>query len=229
MSNPIRMTPYALVGPLGRRQEFLQRVPEPAPAYAGDLPPARHDLPKYGLLVDLSLDQAVERLAIYAHYPNLTVLGCAVHRSLQEMVYLCKGEISCRLFGLNALPTFIDRPVWELSCYQVEEQPKLTTLAQTLNVEVAVVQDQVGMVTPRTLFLIMNEAFAVMEEGTASAEDIDQAMRLGTNYPKGPVAWAREIGLDQVVGVLDRLREHTGSSRYAAAPLMQQEMMGQVL
>lgn len=221
------MTPYALVGPAGRRQEFLRRVAQPSPAYEGTLPPARHDLPKYGWLIDLSLDEAVERLAIYAHYPNLMVLGCAVHRSLHEMVYLCKGEISCRLFGLNALPTFIDRPVWELSCYRPEERAKLDILAETLGVEIALVRDQVGMITPRTLFLIMNEAFAVMEEGTAQAEDIDRAMRLGTNYPRGPVAWAHEIGLDQVVAVLDRLREHLGSSRYAAAPLLQQEMMRQ--
>jgi 3-hydroxybutyryl-CoA dehydrogenase len=221
------MTSYALVGPAGRRQEFLRRVAHPPPAYEGTLPPARHDLPHYDWLIDLLLDEAVERLAIYAHYAHLTVLGCAVHRSLHEMVYLCKGEISCRLFGLNALPTFINRPVWEVSCYHLAEQAQLDTLAEALGVEVAVVRDQVGMITPRTLFMIMNEAFAVMEEGTASAEDIDRAMQLGTNYPRGPVAWAREIGLDQVVALLDRLREHLGSSRYAVASLLQQEMMRQ--
>lgn len=182
-------------------------------------------MPRYRLIIDLNLDQSVERLATYAHYPELIVLGCAVHRSLAEMVYLQHGEISCALFGLNALPTFLDRPVWEVSCYQPDTQPKLDALAQSLGLELAVVRDQVGMVTPRTLFLIINEAFCVMEEGTATASDIDLAMQLGTNYPRGPVAWAHEIGLEQVVSVLDRLREHLGSSRYAASALLQQKMM----
>jgi 3-hydroxybutyryl-CoA dehydrogenase len=185
------------------------------------------ELPSYRLVIDLNLDQAVERLATYAHHEHLLVLGCAVHRSLAEMAYLIKGEISCQLFGLNALPTFLDRPAWEVSCYHPEQAEALDLVAETLGVELITVRDQVGMVTPRTLFLIMNEAFIVMEEGTASADDIDQAMQLGTNYPRGPVAWARAIGLDQVVGVLDRLREHLGNNRYAAAPLMQQEMMRQ--
>jgi 3-hydroxybutyryl-CoA dehydrogenase len=45
------------------------------------------------------------------------------------------------------------------------------------------VEDRVGMVTPRVIFMIINEACCTLQEGTASMKDIDTSMKLGTNYP----------------------------------------------
>ena len=56
----------------------------------------------------------------------------------------------------------------------------------------------------------MNEAMAAVQEDVASAEDVDLAMRLGTNYPIGPIAWGREIGGRRVARILQRLALEEG-------------------
>ena len=69
----------------------------------------------------------------------------------------------------------------------------------------------------RVLAAILNEAALALDQGIASREDIDIAMRMGTNYPKGPIAWSDEIGLRTLRGLLKALNESTGDNRYAAA------------
>lgn len=69
----------------------------------------------------------------------------------------------------------------------------------------------------RVLGAILNEAALALDEGVATREDIDTAMKLGTNYPKGPLAWAEEIGLRTVRGMLDELNSTVAAERYPAA------------
>lgn len=83
-----------------------------------------------------------------------------------------------------------------------------------------VVDDEVGLVFPRILSMIINEAAFALMEGTASAADIDTAMRKGTNYPLGPLAWADEIGIDEVFTVLSALHRDLGEDRYRPAPIL---------
>jgi len=71
----------------------------------------------------------------------------------------------------------------------------------------------------RTVCALANEAAFALGEGIASAVDIDRAMRLGTNYPRGPLEWADELGLERVAHVLDALRTVHGDA-YAVAPLL---------
>jgi 3-hydroxyacyl-CoA dehydrogenase len=71
----------------------------------------------------------------------------------------------------------------------------------------------------RVIAALVNEAAFALTEGVASAEDIDRAMQLGANYPKGPLAWADELGLDRILRVLDALRALHGDP-YVAAPLL---------
>src|SRR5215211_773401 len=72
---------------------------------------------------------------------------------------------------------------------------------------------------------IVNEAFLALSEGVATAEDIDRAMKLGANYPKGPFEWAEEIGARSTVRTLDALREAHGDA-YLAAPSLRQRAAG---
>jgi 3-hydroxybutyryl-CoA dehydrogenase len=69
----------------------------------------------------------------------------------------------------------------------------------------------------RVISCIVNEAFLTLSEGVATAEDIDRAMKLGANYPKGPFQWADEIGTDRILNTLDSLRTTHGDA-YLAAP-----------
>lgn len=82
------------------------------------------------------------------------------------------------------------------------------------------VADSPGLVFPRIVSLIINEAARSLSEGVARAEEIDLAMRLGVNYPEGPLRWADQIGLDEVLAVLEGLERETGDDRYRPAPLL---------
>jgi len=72
----------------------------------------------------------------------------------------------------------------------------------------------------RILVPMLNEAIFVLQEGIASAEDIDKGMVLGTNHPIGPLALADLIGLETLLMVIDTLHRETGDSKYRACPLL---------
>lgn len=67
---------------------------------------------------------------------------------------------------------------------------------------------------------MVNEAAGVLSEGTAAAKDIDLAMKLGTNYPMGPMEWGDSIGLDLVLEVMKGLYNEWGEDRYRPSPLL---------
>lgn len=67
------------------------------------------------------------------------------------------------------------------------------------------VPDQPGLVRPRVVAMIINEAFHALGEGVSTSEEIDTAMKLGTNYPYGPFEWAEIIGIRNIVGLLEKL------------------------
>jgi 3-hydroxybutyryl-CoA dehydrogenase len=82
------------------------------------------------------------------------------------------------------------------------------------------VRPAVGGVLERIVCQVINECAFALGEGVGSAEDIDTGMVLGLNYPRGPLAWADEIGLDQVLAVLDGLWEQYREERYRPAPTL---------
>lgn len=92
--------------------------------------------------------------------------------------------------------------------------------AQDLGQETVIVADGPGLVRARVVCCLINEAASALLEGVATAEAIDQAMKLGTNYPYGPLEWADYIGLDTVLGVLNGLFSEWGEDRYRPSPLL---------
>jgi 3-hydroxybutyryl-CoA dehydrogenase len=94
--------------------------------------------------------------------------------------------------------------------------------------EKTVEENEIGLsedVSLRVISCIVNEAFLALSEGVATAEDIDRAMKLGANYPKGPFEWVEEIGARSVVETLDSLREAYGDA-YLAAPALRESATG---
>jgi 3-hydroxybutyryl-CoA dehydrogenase len=83
------------------------------------------------------------------------------------------------------------------------------------------INDSPALILPRVISMLSNEAAFAAGEGIAETDRIDTAMILGTNYPKGPIAWAREIGYHRVVEVLKHLQNEYGEERYRTAPLLQ--------
>jgi 3-hydroxybutyryl-CoA dehydrogenase len=82
------------------------------------------------------------------------------------------------------------------------------------------VRPAAGGVLERIVCQVINECAFAFGEGVGSAQDIDTGMVLGLNYPRGPLAWADEIGLDHVLAVLDGLWEEYREERYRAAPML---------
>ncbi len=81
--------------------------------------------------------------------------------------------------------------------------------------------DVAGMIVLRIIAMLVNEAADAVAYGICTADAIDDAMRYGVNYPRGPMAWAESVGLDFFARVLANLREHYGGERYRTSVLIQ--------
>ena len=95
-------------------------------------------------------------------------------------------------------------------------------MAKVLGKTPITVKNAPGFVVNRILVPMINEAFFVLSEGLASAEDIDAGMKLGCNQPIGPLALADMVGLDVCLAVMDVYLSEFGDSKYRACPLLKE-------
>ncbi len=111
-----------------------------------------------------------------------------------------------QIYMLNDLPSFYEGDHWELApLYPDRGLVGMEDLVAG-GLSVTAVPHRPGLVTPRVICQIINEAYYLYGEGSATADAIDNAMRLGVNYPKGPFAWAQALGgAGRVVAVLQSL------------------------
>jgi len=84
--------------------------------------------------------------------------------------------------------------------------------------EPVVVKDQAGFIVNHLLFPYLNNAVRLLEQGVASRDDIDTAMKGGCNFPMGPFALLDLVGLDTSVAILDALYDEFRDPHYAAVP-----------
>ncbi|EJM47622.1 3-hydroxyacyl-CoA dehydrogenase [Pseudomonas sp. GM33] len=95
-------------------------------------------------------------------------------------------------------------------------------MATTLGKTAITAGNRPGFVVNRILVPMINEAILVLQEGLASAEDIDAGMRLGCNQPIGPLALADLIGLDTLLSILEAFYDGFNDSKYRPAPLLKE-------
>jgi 3-hydroxybutyryl-CoA dehydrogenase len=100
-------------------------------------------------------------------------------------------------------------------------------LFQAARLDVFVIDDVPGMIVTRTVAMLANLAADALGSRVASEADIDTAMRLGVNYPLGPLAWAREWGLGSILTVLDSLEYWYRDGHYRASPLLRRAALSQ--
>jgi len=181
------------------------------------------DIADQELIIDLNFDENTDRARIYAKHPQVVVLAGIARTSLSEVMNNYAFEQGFSLIGCNWLPGFAAMQVTEVSILEEEQKPVLERIMAILGWEYEIVEDRVGLVTPRVVSMIINEAYLAAAEGTASREDINTAMKLGTNYPLGPFEWCEKIGIRQVCGVLDAVYKATGNERYKISALLAQE------
>ena len=97
---------------------------------------------------------------------------------------------------------------------------RVKEIAESIGKTPVEVAEAPGFVVNRILIPMINEAFGILAEGIASAEDIDQSMMLGANHPMGPLALGDLVGLDVCLAIMDVLYKETGDSKYRAHSLM---------
>jgi len=97
----------------------------------------------------------------------------------------------------------------------------VATVGKRMGKEVVVIKESPGFITSRVNAMIGNEAFYMLQEGIASAEDIDKALKLGLNHPMGPFELVDLVGLDTRLHILEYLHKALGE-KYRPAPLLVQ-------
>jgi len=103
----------------------------------------------------------------------------------------------------------------------VETKETILELTKEIGKTGVEVKDSYGFVVNRILIPMINEAAFVLAEGVASAEEIDEAMKLGANHPIGPLALADLIGLDVVLAIMNVLYEGFKDPKYRVSPIIQ--------
>lgn len=92
----------------------------------------------------------------------------------------------------------------------------------TLGLAVLWIKDHPGMLTLRTLAMLVNEACEATLHGIASSEDIDRAMRYGVNYPQGPFQWLAQIGAERILTCLEQLYQIYAEEKYRPSLYLKQ-------
>jgi 3-hydroxybutyryl-CoA dehydrogenase len=115
------------------------------------------------------------------------------------------AETDSSFVRINGWPTFLQSRIIEASSLDNSNRSKAEEAFSLFNKKLEWLPDEIGFVTPRVICMIINEAFIALKEGVSTKEEIDTAMKLGTNYPYGPFEWAEKIGVEKIKGLLEKL------------------------
>ena len=177
----------------------------------------RKDIPASGdadCYIDLLFERSPERLdQLVQLRPSLIIVNSVVD-TLNTMP---PGFIR-----INAWPTFLKRTIVEASCKEDEMRKKTEDVFSCFGKKTEWVAEVEGFITARVVSMIINEAYFALDEKISTKEEIDTAMKLGTNYPYGPFEWGRLIGLQNIYALLRSLSKY---SRYVPSPLLVKEAL----
>ena len=159
------------------------------------------------LFVDLEFLPEAERVAALNRLLPSVVMVNAVETTI--------AEIGSPFVRMNGWPWLCDGAVHELAVGDGDMAARLPSLYERLGRGFRVAPDIPGMITARILAAVINEAWYTWQDGVSSKEEIDTAMKLGTNYPMGPFEWGERIGLSRILRLLERMAMK--DSRHLAA------------
>lgn len=130
-----------------------------------------------------------------------------------------------RVAGFCMLPPFGESGLVELICTPHTSRDAIRAaerLFESIGLAIASIADGPGGVLTRTICCLVNEAALALQERIASPEDLDQALRLGAEFPHGSLTWGDRIGLDKVLAVMDGLFAEYKEERYRPAANLKQ-------
>ncbi len=134
-------------------------------------------------------------------------------------VLAASAELPINCIRINAWNGFLERELTEIATNQKEVA---TEIMNALGWKFQFAPDEPGMIVPRTIAMIINEAYFALGDKVSTKAEIDIAMKLGTNYPFGPFEWSEKIGLHKIYQLLKKLS--VADSRYLPAPELEQEL-----
>jgi len=162
-----------------------------------------------GIVFDLLFDHQPARVAALAQWLPRPVI---VHS-----VTITLAQIGQPFIRLNAWHGFLQHPILEIAALPAQQNAVQEVFAR-LGWQYRLVPDIAGLVTARVIAMIINEAWFTFGEGISTREEIDTAMKLGTNYPYGPFEWSERIGLQNIGRLLAAMR--IADNRYEIAPAL---------
>lgn len=169
-----------------------------------------------------ALDKLADPQALFASNTSsipIALLGSATKRA-DKMI----GMHFMNPVPLMTLVEIIRGPMTSDATY---EQTK--ALAEKMGKQTVCSKDFPGFIVNRILMPMINEAFFTLHEGVASADDIDKAMKLGTNQPMGPLALADFIGLDTCLFIMEIMLKDHGDPKFRPCPLLRQYVQAGLL
>jgi 3-hydroxybutyryl-CoA dehydrogenase len=175
------------------------------------------------VIFDFVIQENPSQIDVYKSNQKSVVFLNTSTITLAQLTNKVENPINCTLLGFCGMPTFLNRELLEVSLRSEVDAIELQRICKDLSTDYMIVDDRVGLVTPRVICMIINEAYYTVQEGTASREDIDIAMKLGTNYPFGPFEWCERIGIRNVYQLLNSVYLDTKDERYKICQLMSLE------
>lgn len=136
---------------------------------------------------------------------------------LVNAVSIISAEIPTNFVRFNGWGGFISKQTLEIAGNELAIS-QMKELLSIVEIKTVVSADEIGMIGPRVVSMIINEAYFALHDQVSTKDEIDTAMKLGTNYPFGPFEWCNLIGINKVANLLKKLAET--NERYSIAPAL---------
>jgi 3-hydroxybutyryl-CoA dehydrogenase len=196
------------------KAEFLQKgIPEGVDIIWADTLKVLYSVSDIDVYFDLLFNMDPERISRLKKLQEKPVFINAVNYTL--------SETGLSLIRINAWPTMLKRNITELVIREPLHETIVIDIFKVLQWQHQFVPDVTGMITPRVIAMIINEAYFTLEQNVSTKEEIDVAMKLGTNYPFGPFEWSQKIGLKNIYSLLEKLS--LTDKRYSPSELLKKE------
>ena len=178
------------------------------------------------LLIEAIIEEESKKAALFSDL-NKIAKGSAIFASNTSSISIARlAQASSRpsqFIGLHFMnPVPLMKLVEIVTTLSTKEDifQASSKFIQSLGKEITLSKNYPGFVVNRILMPMINEAFCALQDGLSSKEDIDKAMKLGTNQPMGPLELADFIGLDTCLAIMKVLYEGTSDSKYRPSLLL---------
>jgi 3-hydroxybutyryl-CoA dehydrogenase len=177
------------------------------------------------IVVEVVIEVMDVKKKVYAELEEIVPKHCLFFTNTSGLSITEMASVTKRPDKVIGTHFFNPVPVMKLleiiCCYQTSAETLETAKAwgKKIGKEVIIVKEAPAFVVNRILCVMLNEAFYVLDQGLASAEDIDKGMMLGCNHPIGPLALADLVGLETLLRIMDDMYRELGD-KYRPAPLL---------